>query len=121
MLRMIALVALTALTPALASAEERLLVTEREAFLARVEGRDITLPTFGLTLRLDPTGQIEGSALGWDVTGTWEWRDGMFCRVMDWSGKEIAPDCQTVEVISDTSLRFTAEYGQGKSATFRLR
>ncbi|HMS95297.1 MAG TPA: hypothetical protein PKA03_08770 [Tabrizicola sp.] len=68
-----------------------------------------------------PGGVIEGSALGWTITGTWDWRDGYFCREMDWSGTEITYNCQLVEARNGEAVRFTVDQGAGESATFRLR
>ena len=66
-------------------------------------------------------GSIAGSALGWDITGHWAWKDGYFCREMDWSGTPITYNCQLVEASGAEKLRFTVDQGKGDSATFRLR
>lgn len=121
MLRPLALaVALVLPPPAVAGAEEFTAVHDRAAFLALVNGRSLSLPLFRIRLAIRPDGRIEGSALGWGVTGTWDWRDGYFCREMDWSGKPIPWNCQLVEVRADTELRFTVDRGVGESARFRL-
>jgi hypothetical protein len=72
-------------------------------------------------LKITPDGQINGSALGWDVTGTWAWEDGYFCREIDWSGKPIPYNCQLVEVQDNAKIRFTVDKGAGDEATFNLR
>lgn len=95
-------------------------VRDREAFVALVEGRELRLGLFRIGLNVMPDGQIEGSALGWRVTGTWSWKDGYFCREMEWSGKPIPYNCQLVEARGD-ELRFTVDRGAGDSAAFRLR
>ncbi len=106
--------------PALAGAEEFQAVRDRDTFLSLVSGRDLSLPLFRIRLEVRPDGRIEGSALGWDVTGSWAWRDGYFCREMDWSGQPIPYNCQLVEVRDDRELRFTVDRGQGDSARFKL-
>ena len=71
------------------------------------------------SLRID--GRIDGSALGWRITGRWTWKDGYFCREMDWSGMAIDFNCQLVEAAGVDRMRFTVDQGRGDSATFRLR
>ncbi|QYZ69434.1 dihydrodipicolinate reductase [Neotabrizicola shimadae] len=106
--------------PVLAGAEEFQAVRDRQAFLSLVNGRDLSLPLFRIRLSVEPDGRIEGSALGWEITGTWAWKDGYFCREMDWSGKAIPYNCQLVEVRDDRELRFTVDRGEGESARFKL-
>ena len=121
MLRPLALAAALVLpAPALAGAEEFRAVHDRQTFLSLLDGRDLTLPLFRIRLEVRPDGRIEGSALGWGVTGTWDWRDGYFCRQMDWSGKAILHNCQLVEARAGSELRFTTDRGQGESARFTL-
>jgi hypothetical protein len=64
-------------------------VREKTAFLSLVEGRDLKIGIYNLSLSVLPDGKIKGRALGWDITGSWDWRDGYFCREMDWSGMKI--------------------------------
>ncbi len=96
-------------------------VTDRAEFLSAMEGRDLHMGLFSLVLNLTPDGAIDGSALGWAITGTWDWQDGYFCREMDWSGMEIVYDCQLVEVRDGKRMRFTERRGEGDSASFDLR
>lgn len=95
-------------------------VTDKARFLQLIEGRELRLGLFGVGLRVLPDGRIEGSAMGWPITGSWEWREGYFCREMDWSGTAIAPNCQLVEARGN-ALRFTVDRGAGQSAEFALR
>ena len=95
-------------------------VRDRDQFLQLVAGRELRLGLFRIGLTILPDGRIEGSALGWGVTGRWQWKDGYFCREMDWSGKPIPYNCQLVEARGD-ELRFTVDRGAGDSAAFRLR
>jgi hypothetical protein len=67
-----------------------------------------------------PNGEIAGTAVGWELSGTWDWKDGLFCREMDWSGMPIDYNCQLVETNGE-ELRFTSDAGKGNSADFRLR
>lgn len=111
---MIALVA-----PA-ARADEFSPLRDRSAFLAMVKGRDLTLPLWRIRLNVRPDGAIDGTALGMPVTGTWAWQDGLFCRRMEWNGREIPHNCQLVEARGPAELRFTTDQGRGQSARFRL-
>jgi hypothetical protein len=105
--------------PAAADGFQR--IGEREVFLDAVEGRELHYRLFGIRLQVLPDGRIDGTAMGWDVTGTWEWRDGFFCRELDWSGKLIPMNCQLVEARAGREVRFTVDRGAGDSASFRLR
>ncbi|NBZ86142.1 dihydrodipicolinate reductase [Stagnihabitans tardus] len=96
-------------------------VTERESFLDLLDARELRHPIYGIRLLVTADGKISGDALGWPVTGTWDWKDGYFCREMDWSGTPIPFNCQLVEVTEDQRLRFTVDRGAGDAATFRLQ
>ena len=96
-------------------------VSDKSAFLAILEGRELRLGVFQIAIQITPDGQINGSALGWDMAGTWAWEDGYFCREIDWSGKAIPYNCQLVEVDGTEKMRFTVDRGAGDEATFNLR
>jgi hypothetical protein len=96
-------------------------ISEKSAFLSVVEGRELRLGLFQIALKITPEGGIAGSALGWDLTGTWSWKDGFFCREIDWSGELIPYNCQLVEVSDNAKIRFTVDQGAGDEATFNLR
>lgn len=113
------LLALTLATPALADGYEP--VRDKDRFLTLIAGKELQLPLWNIRLDVRPDGTITGSALGWDVTGTWSWQDGYFCREMDWSGMAIDYNCQLVEARGADRLRFTVDRGEGETASFRLR
>ena len=119
-MRSFALAGLLALlaAPALADYTK---VTDRGEFLELLQGKQLRLGLFGVSLNVVPDGTIEGRASGWDVTGTWSWQDGYFCREMDWSGTEIPYNCQLVEADGSDRMRFTVDRGAGDAATFNLR
>jgi hypothetical protein len=96
-------------------------VRELPTFLQLVDGRELRIGLYNLKLNVTPDGQIKGSALGWDITGSWRWEDGYFCRKMDWSGYDIVENCQLVEAQGTEKVRFTVDQGKGDSATFKLR
>ena len=110
---------LVAASPALAN--DFVEVREKSAFLDLLQGRALHIGMYNLVLNVTPDGRINGSALGWDIAGTWTWQDGYFCREMDWSGTEIPLNCQLVEVRGTEKMRFTVDRGVGRSAAFNLR
>lgn len=115
-----ALAAALALTlPAAAQAFEA--VTDRDLFLSLVEGRELRLWIFDISLTVLPDGRISGEAQGAPITGNWEWQDGLFCREMAWGETPIPYNCQLVEANGAAALRFTVDAGAGESATFALR
>jgi hypothetical protein len=109
------------LTALPAQASDFSAIRDKAAFLSLVEGRDLQIGVYNLTLNLLADGEIRGSALGWDITGSWDWKDGYFCRQMDWSGMEIPYNCQLVETRDGEVIRFTVDKGTGDSASFKLR
>jgi hypothetical protein len=119
MLRLCTLLVLA--LPSVAGAEGFTPVTDKDRFLNLVQNRELRIGLYNLSLNVLPDGRIAGSALGWDITGQWSWKDGYFCREMDWSGMAIDYNCQLVEADGEQKLRFTVDQGKGDSATFRLR
>jgi hypothetical protein len=96
-------------------------IRDKSEFLSLIEGRELRLNLFRISIKLTEDGQIRGSALGWDLSGRWDWQDGYFCRDIDWSGTEIPFNCQLVEAKGDSTIRFTVDKGAGDSASFRLQ
>lgn len=117
MVRKLVLILLLAL-PAPALALEQL--STRDAFLQGLQGRDLTIRLYGLSLNVASDGSINGRAAGRDVTGEWVWQDGYFCRSMMWGKREIPYNCQLVEQ-NGATMRFTTDRGAGDFADFRLR
>lgn len=101
--------ALTA-TAAFADAQT---VVKRSQFEKLVVGKDLT--AFFVRLNLTPDGAITGRAFGSDVSGSWTWRNGYFCRVMDVGSKTFPENCQTVTV-GDGKVTFRADKGTGDTA-----
>ncbi len=117
-MKTVALVSLFAASPALADGYAP--VTDRDTFLSVVSGKEIRNGLLGINLSVLPDGRISGRAVRWDVTGTWAWKDGYFCREMDWGGMPIDYNCQLVEV-DGNDIRFTVDQGAGQAAEFTLR
>jgi hypothetical protein len=96
-------------------------IRDKTEFLSLIDGKELRLNLFRISIKLTEDGQIKGSALGWDLSGRWDWKDGYFCRDIDWSGTEIPFNCQLVEAKDDQVIRFTVDRGTGDSALFRLQ
>ena len=105
-------------TAASASAMEQL--SDRSEFLGTLDGRNLTIGLYGLSLAVLPDGKIQGRAAGRDVTGEWTWEDGFFCRSMMWGKREIPYNCQLVQY-DGREMRFTTDRGDGDYADFRLK
>ncbi len=93
-------------------------VSDRGTFLSYVQGRELS--RIGVSLQVSPDGSIAGRALGRDVTGTWSWEGGMFCRTLDAGDRQFGRNCQVVSV-DGNSIRFHADQGTGDIADFRIR
>jgi hypothetical protein len=103
-------------TPAMA--EEYTRVTDRGAFVALVSGK--TLTSLAVSLTVSPSGKIGGSAFGRNVTGSWTWSNGYFCRTLKAGDKTFARNCQLVQR-KGNRIRFTADQGAGQVADLRIR
>lgn len=96
-------------------------VKDEETFVSLIQGKELRNFLYGVRLTVTPDGQIDGSAVGWEIDGTWAWQNGYFCREMSWGGDAIPYNCQLVEARGDDRLRFTVDQGAGDSASFRLQ
>lgn len=96
-------------------------VKDEETFRSLMDGRTLSIFLYGLSLNVQQDGTITGRAVGRDVTGSWAWKDGYFCREMKWGSREIPFNCQLVSYDGRTTIRFTTDKGAGDRADFRLR
>jgi hypothetical protein len=101
-----------------AMAEDYLRVSDRSAFVDLVSGKRLT--SLGVTLTVSPSGTITGRALGRDVTGSWTWTGGFFCRTLKAGDRVFARNCQLVQK-KGNSIRFIADKGVGDTADLRIR
>lgn len=120
MTRLTAVLAAAAVIASAGAAHAFSRVSDEVEFNRLMDGKELRLGLMGIALDVNPDGTIVGRASGYDVTGTWSWEDGYFCRVMDWGGTEIPYTCQLVEV-NGGQMRFTTDRGAGDDATFNLR
>ena len=92
-------------------------VSDAATFKQLITGKQLVRPL--VRLELSPEGQINGTGVTWDVTGNWSWREGYFCRDLNWGGSDLGYNCQEV-AIKDGRIRFISDKGQGDYADFRL-
>lgn len=101
--------------PALADFEP---VRNEREFRTLIEGRELT--RLGIRLQVLPEGQIRGRGFGMSVGGMWEWRNGYFCRTLEFGGSGDPYNCQLV-LRNGNTLRFISDEGKGDYADLRLR
>jgi hypothetical protein len=101
-----------------AMAEEYVRVTDRGTFVGLVTGKSLT--SLGVSLKVSASGGIAGSAFGREVTGSWSWSNGYFCRTMQAGDRKFARNCQVVQK-KGNRLRFIADQGSGDTADLRIR
>ncbi|UWR26105.1 dihydrodipicolinate reductase [Sulfitobacter sp. S223] len=102
-------------TPAAAELSK---VESAAEFKRLVSGKTLTRPLVRLTVGAN--GVISGKGAAWPVTGSWTWKNGYFCRTIEWGGDDLGYNCQQVNASSDR-IRFTSDQGAGDSAEFSLR
>ena len=95
-------------------------ITDKTTFLTTMGGKNLSNRLYAVNLAVTPNGEIAGTGAGWEITGTWSWQNGYFCREMSWGGDPIPYNCQLVE-FNGQEMRFTTDQGTGDSASFRLR
>ena len=92
-------------------------VGDRDSFVEIVSSGQLS--RFGIKLRVEPDGRIEGRAFGVQVSGSWQWQDGYFCRDLAWGRTDLGPNCQEVTVAGNL-VRFTSDRGKGDFADLKL-
>ncbi len=115
MLPVLAAVAVALATPAAAELSK---VNSAAEFKNIVSGKTLTRPL--VRLNVGSNGTISGRGATWDISGNWTWKNGYFCRSLEWGGDDLGYDCAEVKA-SGRKIRFTTEQGRGDSADFSLR
>ena len=115
MLPVLAAVAVALATPAAAELSK---VNSAAEFKNIVSGKTLTRPL--VRLNVGSNGMISGRGATWDISGNWTWKNGYFCRSLEWGGDDLGYDCAEVKA-SARKIRFTTKQGAGDSADFSLR
>ena len=116
MFRLCALTIALVATPAFAANYTK--INHKAEFVKLVQGKMLTRPL--VKLQVSSAGSIKGRGAAWDVNGQWTWKNGYFCRNLNWGGTELGYNCQEVGW-SNGKVRFTSDQGMGQSAEFKLR
>lgn len=103
---------------ALPAAAEYARIQNKSDFVAAVNGKRLTRPL--VNLQVTPGGAIAGKGAAWQITGSWSWKGGYFCRTLVWGGKDFGYNCQVV-MRDGAKIRFTSDKGAGESAVLTLR
>jgi hypothetical protein len=93
-------------------------VESQAAFVSAIEGKKLKRPL--VELSVTPAGGISGTGAVWEISGSWSWKDGYFCRSLEWGGDDLGYNCQEV-TLNGGKIRFTSDKGAGQSADFTLR
>jgi len=64
------------------------------------------------------TGEVYGPG---KFTGTWAWREGFYCRVLDMGGEVTPEDCMVVQKVDDETMRMVRERGAGRTYEFTFK
>ncbi|EAR52834.1 hypothetical protein OG2516_10241 [Oceanicola granulosus HTCC2516] len=115
----LALAALMALLQPQPAAADFRPIDSRRVFVAEVADRTLIAAVLGLSVRMEASGRIRGTAQGREVVGRWTWEGGEFCRTLRWEGGNWPRNCQLVEIDGD-KVRLTANGGDGSSVVFNL-
>lgn len=107
----------TLLLPHVAAAELKR-VENKSEFVSLVQGKTLSRPLVQLNVTAD--GRISGRGVTWNITGSWDWQNGYFCRDLNWGGDDLGYNCQAV-LADGAEVRFIADQGAGDVADFRLR
>lgn len=110
--------ALLVLTLPTATLADYVRITDKGEFLGVVTQGELT--RLGISVTVTPDGEIEGSAFGYPVTGSWTWDGGFFCRDLAWGGDDLGYNCQAV-ARDGRSVRFISDKGEGDAASLRLK
>lgn len=114
--RLTALLALIA-APALA---EPVVLTDEAAFRAYAVDRPMGFGIGDQVIHADGTvtGEVYGPG---KFTGTWAWREGFYCRVLDMGGEVTPEDCMVVQKVDDETMRMVRERGAGRTYEFTFK
>ena len=93
-------------------------VNHQSEFVSLISGKTLSRPF--VKLQVSPDGWISGRVVRWDLTCTWTWENGYFCRDLYWGGDALGYNCQEVKATPNGRIRFTSDKGKGDSAAFRL-
>lgn len=113
-----AVIGIAAISSPVFAAADYTRITSKSDFLRLVAGKALVRPL--IRVQVSPGGEISGKGSRWGITGNWRWRDGYFCRTLNWGGDDLGYNCQEVS-IRGGKVRFRSDRGTGEYADFRIR
>ncbi len=102
-------IALSACAQQSEPAEPLRLISEEAEFTALFVDKPFTKD--GRTFAINSDGTVGGDLDGQTPVGTWEWKDGTYCRAFTLGSRDFPYACQKVEVSGNTA-NFTRPDGQ---------
>lgn len=91
-------------------------IATREAFVNTAAGRTVANADTSVTITRD--GRITGITHGNTISGTWEWRDGFWCRTIT-QPVVTDEDCQ-VWIVEGNRLTVIRDRGTGDTLAFEI-
>jgi hypothetical protein len=91
-------------------------ITTEQQFMDTVAGKSAANQLAEVSIHRD--GRVTGVSDGQPFAGTWEWRDGFWCRTIT-EPVAVPEDCQVWE-IRDGLLIITRDRGQGSQLRYTL-
>ena len=76
---------------------------------------DKTLLGDGMEFTIHSDGRITGTVDGLQLSGSWYWSEGYFCRFAELDGEDLGLDCEVIEQ-SGNQMRYTRQKGEGTSS-----
>ena len=99
-----------------ADSGKKRITTEKE-FRTIVAGKKLTSKA-GYSIN-HKDGNITGNFRDRELTGTWTWEDGYFCRSVMLGNKDLPDDCQVITVSGD-KVTYIRNRGEGKGLTYQI-
>lgn len=92
-------------------------ITSEDEYRTTIVGKRLVWESGSATHHED--GSITGNVGDREMTGTWSWQDGFYCRSIRISNTRVPDDCQIL-IVSGDELTVIRDGGMGDIATFRI-
>ena len=111
-------IVLLSISPTSAIAEDFERIKTKADFDRTLVGRKGSASWGWVTSR--PDGTIVGAVNGESATGSWEWKNGFWCRTISWGESKQPYDCQAVFHKGNTAV-FIRNRGQGEQTVVHMQ
>ena len=92
-------------------------ITTKKEYITKVVGKKLTSGNGVVYSHKD--GTLTGYFGEKEMTGTWTWEEGYWCRTVIIGGREFPHDCQVVTVLGD-KLTFIRDRGEGAKIIYLI-